>query len=321
MRAHFRPLLAAALLLSGCAAGPHYRTPKTTMPSAFAAQPAATTAASASGTGASADLTRWWHSFNDPELDSLIDRAVKANPDVELALTRLQEARTRQAGLVGSALPEVVGSADAGRGTGSDMTRAGAAPALRAADNKGDLDQIRQVAGFAASWELDLFGGYRRAIEAGHYDVQAAAAMRNAVLISVIAEVAREYVDLRGLQSRLGILRSNIDAAQQSFDLEQTRYQRGFTNELDLQLATRELARLKSQLPLLNADVAKQTYAIAALLGQYPAACPTCLPPSMPACPHSYWSGDRTYAQRSVSWPPPPHASAWPRPICFHMWH
>jgi NodT family efflux transporter outer membrane factor (OMF) lipoprotein len=94
--------------------------------------------------------------------------------------------------------------------------------------------------------------------------------MRSAMLISVIAEVAREYVDLRGLQARLSILHSNLDTAQQLFDLEQIRYQRGFTNELDVQLAARELARLKSQLPLLNAEVAEQTYSIAALLGQYP---------------------------------------------------
>jgi outer membrane protein TolC len=175
----------------------------------------------------------------------LIDRAVRANPDIEIALTRLQEVRTQEAVLVGDALPLVAASADAGRGTGSDLTRAGAAPALRAGDNKGNLNQIRQVAGFAATWELDLFGGYRRAIEAGRYDVQAAAAARNAVLISVIADVARNYVDMRGLQVRLSILNENIATAQQSRDLEQTRYDRGITNELDLQLAIREFSTLR----------------------------------------------------------------------------
>jgi len=100
------------------------------------------------------------------------------------------------------------------------MTRAGAASALRAADNKGSLNQIEQVAGFAATWELDLFGGYRRAIEAGKYDIEAAAATRNAVLISVIADVARNYVDLRGLQSRLAIIGNNITTAKQSSDFE-----------------------------------------------------------------------------------------------------
>ena len=104
--------------------------------------------------------------------------------------------------------------------------------------------QIRQVAGFAASWEIDLFGGYRRAIEAGKYDIEAAAAARNAVLISVVADVARNYVDMRGLQTQLAILQENIATAEQSRDFEQARFDRGLTNELDLQLAIREYQTL-----------------------------------------------------------------------------
>jgi NodT family efflux transporter outer membrane factor (OMF) lipoprotein len=256
-------LVLAAALLSGCAAGPDYHAPDNRAPASFVA-------AKAPASEATVDLARWWHSFNDPELDSLIDRAVRANPDIEIALTRLQEARTREAGLIGNALPQVGASADAGRGTGSDMTRAGAAPALRAADNKGSLDAIRQVAGFAATWEVDLFGGNRRAIEAGRYDIEAAAANRNAVLLSIIGEVAQAYVDLRAMQMRRVILQQNIDAAEQLRDLEQSRYDRGLTNELDLQLAARELARLRSDLPALEADIAISQYRIAVLLGQYP---------------------------------------------------
>jgi NodT family efflux transporter outer membrane factor (OMF) lipoprotein len=215
-------------------------------------------------------LTQWWHALNDPELDSLIDRAIRANPDIEVALTRLQELRTGEAVLVGNVLPVIAASGAAGRGTGSDMTRAGAASALRAADNKGSLNQIEQVAGFAATWELDLFGGYRRAIEAGKYDIEAAAATRNAVLISVIADVARNYVDLRGLQSRLAIIGNNITTAKQSSDFEKARFDQGLTNELDLQLANRELATLQSELPPLKSDIQAAQFDIAVLLGQFP---------------------------------------------------
>ena len=208
-------------------------------------------------------------------------------------MTRLQEVRTREAILVGDAMPLVAASADAGRGTGSDLTRAGAAPALRAGDNKGDLNQIRQVAGFAATWEFDLFGGYRRAIEAGRYDIQAAAAARNAVLISVVADVARNYVDLRGMQMRLAILNDNIATAQQSRDLEQTRYDRGLINELDLQLAIREFSTLQSQLPQLLSDIAARQYNIAALLGRYPEDLVTELaqPAALPELPESISAG------------------------------
>jgi NodT family efflux transporter outer membrane factor (OMF) lipoprotein len=216
------------------------------------------------------DLSQWWHALHDPELDALVERAVRANPDIEIALTHLQEVRTGQVVLVGAALPEAAAGAAGGRGTGSDLSRGGVPPGLESADNKGTLQQISQVAGFAASWEIDLFGGKRRAIEAGRYDVQAAAAARNAVVLGVLGELARNYLDLRGLQLRLAILRENIASAAQSQDLEQTRFERGITNELDLQLAIRELSTLRAQLPPLQSAIQAAQYRIAVLLGQYP---------------------------------------------------
>ena len=254
--------------LAGCAVGPNYRVPNTEPPHEFAAS--AATAATAAPAPPAVDSSRWWQALQDPELDSLIDRAIRANFDIEIALTRLQQVRTKQAILVGDALPEVAASGAAGRGTGSDISRLGAAPALRAGDNKGSLNQIRQVAGFTTSWELDLFGGYRRAIEGGRYDIEAAAATRNAVLLSVISDVARNYVDMRGLQARLVIIRDNISTATQSRDFEQARFDRGLTNELDLQLAKRELATLQAQLPVLQSAVKSAQYSLATLLGRYP---------------------------------------------------
>ena len=281
------------LTLTGCAVGPNYHAPHTTPPPAFdAALPSNNAPAEPQLTGP-AELTLWWHALNDPELNSLVDRAVRANPDIEIALTRLQEVRSQQAVLVGDALPEVSASGFSGRGTGSDLTKAGVAPALRAGDNKGNLPQIRQLAGFAASWELDLFGGYRRGIEAGRYDIQAAAWARNAVLTSVIADVAAGYVDLRGLQMRLSILRQNIAAAQEFHDFEQARFDRGLTNELDLQLAERELARLQSQLPPLESGIKAMQYRLAVLLGRYPEELSTELASSgvLPALPETIRSG------------------------------
>jgi NodT family efflux transporter outer membrane factor (OMF) lipoprotein len=253
---------ACGVWLAGCAVGPNYHSPKTVTPSQFVAAPSAAAPAQSA--------PQWWQSLDDTELDSLIERAIRANPDIEVALTRLQEARTRQYVLAADALPAVAASAAAGHGTGSDLSRASAAPPLRTADNKGSLTQIQQLAGFAASWELDVFGGYRRAIEAGRYDVEAAMWVRNDVLIGVVAAVARNYVDMRGLQTRLAILRNNIASARQSRDFEQTRFERGLTNELDFQLASRELATLQSDLPPLLSQIQSTQYTIAALLGQYP---------------------------------------------------
>jgi NodT family efflux transporter outer membrane factor (OMF) lipoprotein len=289
-----RSLCSAMLFagLAGCAVGPSYQEPKPTTPGEFVAL-----SAGARQTAASArpvvDLNRWWQSLDNPQLDSLIDQAIRANPDIEIALTRLQELRTGQAVLVGKALPVVAADAATGRGSGSDITRLGAAPALRAGDNKGSLDQIRQVAGLTASWEIDLAGGYRRAIEAGRYDVAAAAAIRNAVLLGVVADVAHAYVDMRGLQMRLAINRNNIASAQQSRDLEQTRFDRGLTNELDLQLANRELGTLQSELPVLQSQLKAVQYRLAVLLGQYPEQLDTQLaqPGSLPSLPESVAAG------------------------------
>jgi NodT family efflux transporter outer membrane factor (OMF) lipoprotein len=265
-------LVGLAVALTACAVGPNYHSPSVKMPQEYIAASAAA-APNAPGravTGATVDLTQWWHALDDPELDSLIERAIRANPDIEIALTRLQQARTRQVVYAGDGLPVVAANAAAGHGTGSDFTRSGALPQLRAGDNKGNLPQIAEVAGFAATWEIDLFGGIRREIEAGHYDVQAAAAARNAVLISVAADVARNYVDLRGLQMRLAILRDNVAITEQSRDLQQTRFDRGITNELDLQLAIREYSTLQSQLPIMQAAVAATQANIAVLLGVFP---------------------------------------------------
>ncbi|MGA3158811.1 MAG: efflux transporter outer membrane subunit [Steroidobacteraceae bacterium] len=256
--------------MSGCAVGPNYHVPHTVPPPAFDAAALLKTASTQSPSPEAVDLTQWWLALNDPELDVLIDRAVRANPDIEIALARLQQVRSREAVLVGDALPEVAASGFSGRGTGTDLTKAGAAPALRAGDNKGDLPQIRQLAGFSSSWELDLFGGYRRAIEAGRYDIQAAAWARSAVLTSVIGDVAGSYVDLRGVQMRRAVLQKNIAAAEQFHQFEQARFDRGLSNELDLRLAEREFDRLQSQLPLLESGIKTLQYRLAVLLGCYP---------------------------------------------------
>lgn len=267
MRLLALPLI--ALCLSACAVGPDYHSPKLETPGEFVAAADAAKAGTSTSVPA-VDMTQWWKALNDPELQSLIERAIHSNPDIEMALSRLQQARTQQAGYWSNALPAVAADATGGRGTGSDFTRAGAVPALRAGDNKGDLPQISQVAGFAATWEIDLFGGIRRQIEAGKYDMQAAAAARSEVLLSVVADVARNYVDLRGLQMRLAILRQNLTTTSQSREFEQARFDRGITNELDLQLANREYSTLQSELPTLQSAIRATSANIAVLLGLYP---------------------------------------------------
>ena len=253
---------AGIALLSGCAVGPDYEKPEVPPPKDFTV---------AKGSPA-IDAARWWHTLGDPELDSLVERAVAANPDIEIALTRLQEARTQEAVLIGTALPSADAAGALGRGTGSDVTRGRVPSLLTSASNTATSPtrQIEQMAGFDAVWELDLFGRYRRAIEAGIYDAEAAAEARNQVLITVIADVVRSYVDLRGLQMRLVLLQNDIDAATQSRDFVKMRFEHGLTNELDLTLAERELSSLKALDAPLAAQRDSARFILAALLGKYP---------------------------------------------------
>jgi NodT family efflux transporter outer membrane factor (OMF) lipoprotein len=255
--------------LGGCAVGPSYRTPKPDVPPQFAAKAAVNSAASATPAPAP-DLATWWRALDDAELDSLVERTIKSNPDLEIALTRLQQARTYEAGIVGAALPEVDASAAAGRGTGSDLTKGRADQALRSADNGTGLQHINTIAGFDAVWELDLFGKFRREFEAARADVQAARAARYDVLTSVISDVVRAYVDLRGLQVRAGILHKASEVLRESLRIVNIRYERGITNELDVALATRELATLEAQIAPVEAEVSAAQYTLAVLVGEYP---------------------------------------------------
>jgi len=275
-----------ASLVTGCAVGPNYHTPNTPTPGAFAAADSLAAAGSISnapgtaappGTAAApapaaapVEIAAWWQALKDPELDSLIARALSGNPQVLIALDRLQAARTYEAAIIGAVLPEADAGIGAARGTGSDLARGRASPGLRAGDNSAGLKHINVVGGFEALWELDVFGKYRREIEAARYDTEATLAARNGVLVAVIADTARAYVDLRGLQVRASVLAAAIDVLRESLRIVNIRYERGITNELDVTLATRELAMLEAQAAPLAAQEQAAEYTIATLLGAYP---------------------------------------------------
>ena len=267
---HYLSGIVGIACFAGCTVGPDYHEPKTKLPDSFIAASAIGAGNAVGSNKQTVDIATWWATLNDSELNSLIERAIKANPSLEIALTRLQEARTFEVAITGLALPELEASAGAGRGTGSNMTRGRVSPPLNSASNTAGLHQINYLGGFDATWEIDVFGRYRRAIEAARYDTQAAAAARNVVLITVVADVTRAYVDMRGLQMQLAVLRQNIRTAQQSVDLVQARFDRGIINELDVTLARRQLATFQSQVAPLAAQIAAAQYAIALLIGQFP---------------------------------------------------
>ncbi len=285
-------LAVTATLLAGCAVGPGYRTPDEHPPAEFTAVHGERTMtakpSSQAPQAAQVDFATWWRSLNDPELDSLVARAVAANPDVQIALDRLQAARTYEFAVVGTALPGVGASAGVGRGTGRDLGRGRAAQSLISADNTNGLQHINVVAGFDAVWQIDVFGKYRREMQAARADAQATLAERNQVLVAVIADVARAYIDMRGLQTRAAILHNADKTLQESLRIVRIRYERGITNELDVTLAARELGVLQAQIAPVEAEVSAAQYTIATLLGLYPEdlineLTPPAMIPSVPA--------------------------------------
>ena len=245
--------------LSSCAVGPDYQPPTPALPGHFAA-PASTFN----------PVSQWWRTLHDRQLDSLVERAIAGSPTLEIALDRLQQARAQEAVVIGAALPSAEWTAGGGWGTGSDLARGRASQTLISAETGTGVGQVVNLAGFDAAWELDIFGKYRRGIEAAQYDIDAAVAARNVVLVSLIADVVRAYLDLRALQMELAVLRKNIEVARKYVDFVKERYDRGITNELDETLARRELEQRLAEVAPLTARIDAARYVIAVLIGAFP---------------------------------------------------
>lgn len=203
----------------------------------------------------------WWRTFKDPELDSLISRAVESNLVLRVAEARVREARAHR-GVV--AAPEGPDVAAAGSYSRNRWGKNGFPPLPPSVP----LDYNLYRAGFDAAWELDLFGGTRRAVEAANAQIAAAEFGRDDVLRSLLGEVARNYIQARALQRRLIITRENIQAQLRVVKLTQDRYHAGLNSDLDVQQAEALLAATESQVPALETSFRNAVYHLDVLLGQ-----------------------------------------------------
>jgi NodT family efflux transporter outer membrane factor (OMF) lipoprotein len=271
---HVKPvsaiLLGAAACIAGCSVGPNYRPPAVDVPSAFDISPETQPATRGASTQPAVDITRWWQSLGDPELNTLIARAVASNLDLAQALARVQEARSSEAVTAGGVLPFVEASGALAKGTGTNSTKGRVSSPLNAGTNTTGLHEITQVVGFDAGWEIDLWGKFRRELEAAAADTQAAVEARNDVLVTLVSDVARAYIDVRTAQLRLAIATQNISTADQSLNLVQQRFNRGLTNELDVALARRLAATERATVAPLQFSITQAQRRLAVLLGQSP---------------------------------------------------
>lgn len=263
-RPGFRLIAAATVMLSGCSVGPDYLPPDLRLPASYTVAPG-----EASWEPRAA---QWWWTLNDPQLNALVDRAIACNLDVEIALTRAQKARMQEVVVLQGRLPEVAVSGGIAAGSGTDLTKGRVADSIRSGSSSTGLEALQRIIGLDGRWDLDLFGKYRRLLEAAQSDTEALAEMRNAVLITVIADVVLNYVQIRALQSRLDYAQRDVAIGRGSVSLTRTRYEQGITSELDVALAERHLATLRARVPPLEAAIFAAKSRLALLLDTFPEA-------------------------------------------------
>ena len=274
MKTNISLLLASfTLLAAGCAVGPDYKAPAANTPAQWS-EPLA-----GGETAQTASVATWWKNFNDPELNSLVERAVAANLDLKIAESRVREARA-QAGIAEADFgPKVDASGSAQRQATSTHQ-----PVLGSLPIPGNVPFVNNVyqSGFDASWEIDVFGGTRRAVEGANAEVAAAEYSQQDVQVSLIAEVARNYVEARGFQWRLAIAQENIKAQTDALGLTKDRFQKGIGNDLDVQQANTVLAQTQAQIPVFENGLETSIHRLSVLLAQSPGALQTELAAAAP---------------------------------------
>jgi NodT family efflux transporter outer membrane factor (OMF) lipoprotein len=278
MKRTFICIISAAAFLAGCNAGPDYQRPDMQLSANFSRWPSSQPATAPSGKTVIAvhgapltDLAHWWEAMHDPELNSLLTRAVKGNLDMQVAIDRLQQSRALLEQFTGQSLPDVKLSGVGGYGTGNNLARGGSIGGpLASAVNTVGLRSVTQVLGVDTAFELDLFGNLRREGQALAADTAVANEVRNQVLVTLLADVTRSYVDIRTLQLRVSIAEKTIGVQRHAADVERQQFQIGITNELDSALADRELESTEATLPPLQAKLVMAKRNLAVLMGEQP---------------------------------------------------
>jgi len=245
---------------NGCVVGPDYQSPTPAIPGAFQNAPNRTE----TGTN---DLALWWKVFRDPRLDALIERAANANLDLRIAESRIREARALR-GQARSAFFPTVGSA----GSYSRSLTSGNSLNGTGLNQFGiPLENDNFSTGLDMNWELDVFGGTRRGVEAAAAELMAAGEFRNEARVSVLAEVGLNYLELRGLQRQLDITRDNLRSQEQTSAIARDRLNAGLSGELDVSRAVAQVERTRALLPPLEDGDQRAIHRLSVLLGTVPA--------------------------------------------------
>jgi multidrug efflux system outer membrane protein len=248
-------ILLSAALLAACAVGPDYRTPEVATPDQFVG----------AGTSqfSSADVEReFWKAFNDPQLNELIEQALVANHDIRIATARLREARALRGEARLDLAPTITASAAETEARASDRQLGPLVSTQR--------DQDYYEASFDAFWELDFFGRVRRNVEARSAEVQAAEANVYAAQVSITAEVARNYFELRGAQHQLQVAQRNAENQRETLRITTARLEAGRGTQLDTSRAQAQLSATLATIPDLEASIMRSMLRLSVLIGRSP---------------------------------------------------
>ena len=257
-----RRMLPAALAVAaaGCMVGPDYVRPETPEPVAWSAplehglDPAPSDEEL---------LARWWATLGDPLLTDLMERAVSNNLDLVAAEARVREARGRRVVARGGLFPTVNVGASGNESRESEQSFN---------SPNGNIDRSRSLyqVGFDSSWEIDVFGGLRRELEAASADLEVSREDLRDVLVTLTSEVALTYVDVRSLQARIEIAEANLASLHDTYDIARWRADAGLTTSLDVEQARSAFEETRAQIPLLRNSLAQAKNRLAVLLAEPP---------------------------------------------------
>lgn len=266
----YRPVvLITTLLLAGCpAVGPDYKRPELPVPKQWDETPI--------GTNTRLEQAdNWWKIFNDPALDKLIADAIASNLDLKLALERVKDARALRSATIAAGLPSLSAKSNVVRrfnnSSSSSSQTGGASSAVGGIGVGNQLINIFQL-GFDAQWELDFFGGVRRAVEAADATIDVEVENSRDVLVTLLGEVARNYIELRANQRLVAITLENLHTQQDTLALTEVRRQAGLADMQEVAQAQAQTATTEAQLPSYETIAKQAMHALSVLLGKQPGA-------------------------------------------------
>jgi NodT family efflux transporter outer membrane factor (OMF) lipoprotein len=256
-----RALVTLVLISSGCSVATHYKKPDVPVPEHFQAAPASE----------EPNLEQWWRGFADPQLRQLVAKALQSNLDLKSAASRIRQSREQEVIARAAELPSVSATGAGVRlYSKSDPLAALSGGSAPAGGGSSSTNLRVYAVGLDATWEIDLFGGARSALEAAQANTEAAVWQLRDGEVSLTAEVANDYLTLRALQVRRAISVLSIDHDEELLQLATARQNAGLGNELDVNQERTQLARNQAQLPTFDAQLGATTNALGVLLGEAP---------------------------------------------------